>query len=159
MKGYDESTCLHEAGHAVAAHHFGWAVDEVSARWSAEQPGAAGFVRLKGLCRDKSLQKCATYAFAGEIAERVVGGYDPYETVSGMRDDLKVAVLCHSVDKKVNLDKASDQAESIINRHRGPVRALATRLQMVGRMDGDDVHQLLNEHMGRTSRPLFICFA
>jgi hypothetical protein len=72
---------IHEAGHAVIAHHYGWAIASVVVYKNAQVDGTRGEMVLDGASSNKSWKKRLDVNAAGMIAEgkKLSAWYDSME--------------------------------------------------------------------------------
>ena len=127
-------TCAHEAGHAAAAHHFGWCIEYVEV---GDDGASSGRCKVRSPVK-ATADQAATYAVSGAVAEVLLTGEaDDVRTLSG---DLKVEVLARIAGARGD---AHARALAILEPRRARVWKLAHELRRCGRLYDGDVARLL----------------
>lgn len=135
-------TAVHEAGHCVVAHCYGWPIDYVTIKATDDTLGLCDLA--KPLRDDISTDQYLTFALGGSAAEIVCGVSDVERTARGAIDDWQ---RCFELQLRggepLDLETHQANAEAIcVSRLRG-LRKLANALMLRKRLKGYSVNAIL----------------
>jgi hypothetical protein len=151
-------TAFHEAGHALAAHVFGFPIERVTVVPAGDNLGSIRLVNPN--VRHANLTKGIIYSLAGYMAEQRLLGTKGW--VTGDEPDFRKArdgyadLKQHGrVAKRTvpTLKELQARTDALVWKHRKPISALAGRLISCGTLDGLTAHRILQHAIDQTADP------
>jgi hypothetical protein len=146
---YLKATAFHEAGHALAAHVFGFPIERVTV-----VPAAGDYLGAIWLVdptvQHANLAKGIIYSLAGYAAERRLLGVKGW--VTGVEPDFRKAVEGYKelkqharVSKRVvpTLKELQARTDALVLKYRTPITHLAGCLMICRTLAGSHVHFIL----------------